>query len=261
MITYLFLSDRYVLLSVGRPIWREDGSVFCMCRWPLPAQYFSGPSPLGLETVFYCLRFGISRFVASYDSQGHGGGIRPRLHHSRILLYPVGTDHAQKTQPLYCWTAQTTEKTRVTCQTASSLVRYQHWAWRGLHRKQSIIYCCVLDLVYIAVAWQRVDQIRYNNIKLISLYGVIIRLVVITYTATFSPEKSVVLQRITRRYILQGRIIHNNCCETLNSYIAKHSICFRLPVFATDSFFNLRVLQVKIWILSQQALLDSMRDV
>jgi hypothetical protein len=33
--------DSYVLYSVGRPLWREDGSVFCMCRWPLPAQSFS----------------------------------------------------------------------------------------------------------------------------------------------------------------------------------------------------------------------------
>jgi hypothetical protein len=41
---------------------------------------FSGPSPLGLATVFYCLRFQTSLFVASYDSQGHDGGIRPRLH-------------------------------------------------------------------------------------------------------------------------------------------------------------------------------------
>jgi hypothetical protein len=48
--------------------------------WPLPAQSFSGPSPLGLATVFYCLRFETSLFVDSYDSQGHGGGIRPRLH-------------------------------------------------------------------------------------------------------------------------------------------------------------------------------------
>jgi hypothetical protein len=80
MTRYLFLSDSYVLVSVGRPLWREDGSVFCMCRWPLPAQSFSGPSPLGLATVFYSLRFEISLFVSSYDSQGHGGGIRPRLH-------------------------------------------------------------------------------------------------------------------------------------------------------------------------------------
>jgi hypothetical protein len=51
-----------------------------MCCWPLPAQSFSGPSPLGFETIFYCLRFETSLFVASYGSQGHGGGIRPRLH-------------------------------------------------------------------------------------------------------------------------------------------------------------------------------------
>jgi hypothetical protein len=47
---------------------------------PLPAQSFSGPSPLGLETIFYCLTFETSLFVSSYDSQGHGGGIRPYLH-------------------------------------------------------------------------------------------------------------------------------------------------------------------------------------
>jgi hypothetical protein len=35
---------------------------------------------LGLATIFYCLTFETSLFVASCDSQGHGGGIRPRLH-------------------------------------------------------------------------------------------------------------------------------------------------------------------------------------
>jgi hypothetical protein len=34
---------------------------------------------LGLETMFYCLRFETSLFVASYVSQGHGWGIRLRL--------------------------------------------------------------------------------------------------------------------------------------------------------------------------------------
>jgi hypothetical protein len=63
-------------------LWREDGSVFCISCWPLPAQSFSGPSPFGLATIFYCLRFETSLFVASYDSQGHGGGIRPRFHTS-----------------------------------------------------------------------------------------------------------------------------------------------------------------------------------
>jgi hypothetical protein len=65
---------------VGRSIWREHGCVVYNCCWPSPAQSFSGPSPVGLLTIFYCLRFQTSRFVASYDSQGYGGGIRPRLH-------------------------------------------------------------------------------------------------------------------------------------------------------------------------------------
>jgi hypothetical protein len=43
----------------------------------MPAQFFSGPSPLGLATILYCLTFETSLFVAFYDSQGHGGGIQP----------------------------------------------------------------------------------------------------------------------------------------------------------------------------------------
>jgi hypothetical protein len=91
------------------PLWREDGSVVYNCCWPSPAQSFSGPSPAGLMIIFYCLRFetpstwrgrtpylyllGTGRlqalrslFVASYDSQGYGGGIRPRLHMSELML-------------------------------------------------------------------------------------------------------------------------------------------------------------------------------
>jgi hypothetical protein len=82
MTRYLLLSDSYGLVLVGRPLWREDWSVFCMWRWSLPAQSFSGPSPLGLARIFYCLRFETFLFDGSYDSQGHGGVIRPRLHTS-----------------------------------------------------------------------------------------------------------------------------------------------------------------------------------
>jgi hypothetical protein len=52
--------------------------------WPFPAQSFSAPSPLGLATIFYCLRFETSLFVVSYDSQGHGGGIRQSQSQSHI---------------------------------------------------------------------------------------------------------------------------------------------------------------------------------
>jgi hypothetical protein len=39
--------------------------------------------------------------------------------HSRFFSHPLGTDHAQKTQPICCCMAQTTQKACVTCQTAS----------------------------------------------------------------------------------------------------------------------------------------------
>jgi hypothetical protein len=56
------------------------------CCWVSPAQPFSGPSPLGLVTVFYCLKFETSLVVASYDSQGYGGGIRTRFHTGGLSL-------------------------------------------------------------------------------------------------------------------------------------------------------------------------------
>jgi hypothetical protein len=54
----------------------------CLLYVPLAlaSAVFLGRSPLELATVFYCLRFETSLFVASYYSQGHGGGIRSRLH-------------------------------------------------------------------------------------------------------------------------------------------------------------------------------------
>jgi hypothetical protein len=67
----------------------------------------SGPVPVRLVTIFYCLRLDTSLLVASYESQCCGGGIRFRLHTGdSIKLSPLlssGTDHAaQKTQLLYC---------------------------------------------------------------------------------------------------------------------------------------------------------------
>jgi hypothetical protein len=53
----LVLSDSCRFVDVGRPLWREDGPVVYNCCWSSPAQSFSGPSPAGLVTIFYCLRF------------------------------------------------------------------------------------------------------------------------------------------------------------------------------------------------------------
>jgi hypothetical protein len=81
----------------------------CLLHVPLAlaSAVFFGPSPLGLATVFYCLRFESSLFVASYDSQGHGGGIRPRLHMGadstsqlKSSLQTLWTDDAENTVSL-----------------------------------------------------------------------------------------------------------------------------------------------------------------
>jgi hypothetical protein len=83
---YLLVFDNYGPVFMGRSIWWEDGSVFCICYWPSAAQSFLGPTSFGLVTIFYCLRFETSLFVASYDSQGNGGGIWPRFHMGGSVL-------------------------------------------------------------------------------------------------------------------------------------------------------------------------------
>jgi hypothetical protein len=74
-----------VLFLLG-PLSDERKGLFCICCGPLLAQSFSGPSSLGLATIFYCLRFETFLFVASYDSQGPCGGFRPRLHTGQVTL-------------------------------------------------------------------------------------------------------------------------------------------------------------------------------
>jgi hypothetical protein len=96
-------------VDVGLPFCWKDGSVIYNCCWVSPEQSFSGPSPEGLMTIFYCLRFEsppqpggpgphiyipqeqggpvITLFFASHDSQGYGGGIRTRPHARKVLTY------------------------------------------------------------------------------------------------------------------------------------------------------------------------------
>jgi hypothetical protein len=57
MTRFLLLSGSYGFVDMGRPLWRENGSDVYNCCWPSPVHTFSGPSPTGLMTVFYCLRF------------------------------------------------------------------------------------------------------------------------------------------------------------------------------------------------------------
>jgi hypothetical protein len=40
-----------------------------------------------------------------------------------------------------------------------------YWRVGRFYRKHSFLYCCVLDRVYRAFAWQRIDQICYNTLN------------------------------------------------------------------------------------------------
>jgi hypothetical protein len=54
---FLLLSDSCRFVDVGRSLWWENGSAVYNCCWSSPPQSFLGPSPAGLVTMFYCLRF------------------------------------------------------------------------------------------------------------------------------------------------------------------------------------------------------------
>jgi hypothetical protein len=79
--------------------------------------------------------------------------------HSHILSYPLGTDHAQKTQ-FYCCIMQTTQKT-----SHMITILPVHWCadcCLAMNYKHSS-YCCVSVSwgIYWAVAWQCVDTSQY----------------------------------------------------------------------------------------------------
>jgi hypothetical protein len=104
MTRYLLLFDSYGLVFVGAPSLTRG-------RVCLSYMLLALASPLGLATIFYCLRFETYLFVTPYDSQGHG--IRRRLHmgyspHGLMLLvlfslYSLRTDHPQKISSKSQW--------------------------------------------------------------------------------------------------------------------------------------------------------------
>jgi hypothetical protein len=66
---------------MGLSPWREDGSVVYNCCWPSQAQSFSGTSPVGRMTIFYCLRFDTSTTWRArsriYIPEEQGGPVIP----------------------------------------------------------------------------------------------------------------------------------------------------------------------------------------
>jgi hypothetical protein len=90
--SHMVLTTRFLLPShscgfvdVGRSPWREDWSVVYNRCWPLPAQFFSGPSPLGLATIFYCLRFETSPTTRRVTVEVfHSASTRVKLDHRQV---------------------------------------------------------------------------------------------------------------------------------------------------------------------------------
>jgi hypothetical protein len=71
----------------GRYPRREDRSAaHNRCR-ASPALSLSGTSRAGPATTFHHLRFETYPFVASHDSQGNGGGTRPRLQVALVTYF------------------------------------------------------------------------------------------------------------------------------------------------------------------------------
>jgi hypothetical protein len=61
-----YQSESCGFVDVGRSLWREEKSVVYSYCWCSPAQSFWGPSPVGLSTIFYCLRFETSPTTRRY---------------------------------------------------------------------------------------------------------------------------------------------------------------------------------------------------
>jgi hypothetical protein len=94
-IFFFSLSDSCLIIEVGRPLWRQDGFVDCSAI----TQWFESrrtnnhtllyTQPVGSGPRIYIMQEQVdpvippgtgSQSVASYDSQGYGGGILTRLH-------------------------------------------------------------------------------------------------------------------------------------------------------------------------------------
>jgi hypothetical protein len=87
---HLGLTTRYLLLWQLRSCFSGEPSLtrgwvclLCMLLAIASALFLESES-LGLVTIFYCLRFETSLFIAS-DSQGHSGGIWTCLHTGAIV--------------------------------------------------------------------------------------------------------------------------------------------------------------------------------
>jgi hypothetical protein len=80
MTSFLILIYSYCLVFWGALSDERTGLSFVYAAGARQRSLSRVGVPLRLVTILYCLRFETFLFVASYDWQGHGGGIRTLLH-------------------------------------------------------------------------------------------------------------------------------------------------------------------------------------
>jgi hypothetical protein len=104
------LSRQFRAVDVEHPICEGDGSFIYNCYRSLPAQSFLDPSPTGLRTIFFCLRFEISptwrvRSLYLYPSGIEWPNYNPR--HWVPFLLPLVTLRAvmEVFKPASTWSA------------------------------------------------------------------------------------------------------------------------------------------------------------
>jgi hypothetical protein len=86
----------------------ERTGLFLYMLLALARKVFLGSESLGTRDHTLLSQIWDFPFLASYNSQGHGGGIRPHLHtctdsNDFLFLYNSSARTTQKTQPLYFW--------------------------------------------------------------------------------------------------------------------------------------------------------------
>jgi hypothetical protein len=133
--TFLLLSDSCGFVDVGRSLWQEDRSVVYSWCWSSPAQSFSGPSPVGLVTIFYCLRLPVSS--------------PPTTRTATVEVFdPASTRYTQifwlqlLTGPGYNTSARAAYKTSLPL-LLCSLVAWKHVCLRSCYLTMAVVYLLI----------------------------------------------------------------------------------------------------------------------
>jgi hypothetical protein len=99
-----------------------------------------------------------------------------------------------------------------------------YWRVGRIYRKHSSLYCCVLDRVYRAVAWQRVDHNHYNTVAVLPQF-----LTYVVYTRQNCDRKIIDLKismylRVFNHLVYKMFLVHRvSVCIWMNVHLCYES--------------------------------------